>query len=105
MYNNISVNVGGTTNANIKHRGTTAERPTEGMLAGFIYFDTTIGKPIWWSGEDWVDALGNSLDTEYQTKLTGVAGNFAGFDEDGNLADSNSKAADFQPAETPDNNE
>ena len=135
MHENISVNVSGTTNASIKHRGTTEERPTEGMLAGFIYFDTTLGKPIWWAGEGWVDALGNSIDTEYQqlidsshrlsadlvsdgstnkmvtadekgtwngkqNAVTGTVGNFAGFDADGKLADSGSKASDFQPVES-----
>lgn len=25
---------------------------------GFQYFDTTLGKPIWWQGTKWVDALG-----------------------------------------------
>lgn len=99
MYDNINVNVGGTANANLKHRGTTDERPDSGMLPGFQYFDITIGKPIWWTVEGWVDALGNAVDTEYQTKVTGVAGNFAGFNDDGALVDSGSKATDFQPAE------
>lgn len=133
MHENINVNVGGSTNANIKHRGTSAERPTDGMLAGFMYFDITIGKPIWWSGEGWVDALGNSVDTAYQKQIdsshklsadlvsdgstnkmvtatekgtwngkqnavTGTAGNFAGFDADGKLADSGSKPSDFEPS-------
>ena len=99
MHDNINVNVGGTGNANIKHRGTTDERPDSGMLPGFQYFDTTLGKPIWHNGTGWVDALGNAVDTEYQTKVTGTAGNFAGFDEDGELVDSGSKSTDFQPAE------
>ena len=43
-------------------KGTTAERP--GLLpseAGAMYFDTTLaadGQPIWWTGDDWVDAAG-----------------------------------------------
>lgn len=37
--------------------GTTADRPVCGVV-GFEYFDTTIGKPIWWNGTVWVDALG-----------------------------------------------
>ena len=67
MHNNINVNVSGTANVSIKHKGTIDERPDNGILPGFIYFDTTLGKPIWWNGENWVDALGNSVDTEYQS--------------------------------------
>ena len=26
--------------------------------AGFLYFDTTLNKPIWWTGTNWVDASG-----------------------------------------------
>lgn len=37
--------------------GTTANRPTA-TATGQFYFDTTIGKPIWWSGAAWVDATG-----------------------------------------------
>lgn len=37
--------------------GTTAERPT-GRAVGTMYFDTTLGKPIWYNGADWVDATG-----------------------------------------------
>jgi hypothetical protein len=44
--------------------GTTAARPlgvnTTGHR-GFCYFDTTLGKPIWWSGTAWVDATGASV--------------------------------------------
>jgi len=38
-------------------RGTTAQRPT-GSVSGEDFFDTTIGKPIWWNGTVWVDASG-----------------------------------------------
>ena len=61
MHNNINVNVSGTKTANNKHRGTTEERPTIGILPGFMYFDTTLGKPIWWNGENWVDATGATV--------------------------------------------
>ena len=30
---------------------------------GYTMFDDVLGKPIWWNGEEWVDALGNSVDT------------------------------------------
>ena len=62
--NEANINVGGTSNINIKHRGSTIERPTEGILAGFMYFDITLGRPIWWNGENGIDAFGNSVDTE-----------------------------------------
>jgi hypothetical protein len=38
--------------------GTTANRPIW-QTPGMSYFDTTLGKPIWWSGSAWVDAAGN----------------------------------------------
>ena len=95
----INATVNGPTGADNKHRGTSEERPTIGMLPGFQYFDTTIGKPIWWNGEVWIDALGNSVDTVYQERVIGVVGNFAGFDIHGSLVDSGNNASDFMPAE------
>ena len=29
-----------------------------GVSAGFQFFDTTLNKPIWWTGTKWVDATG-----------------------------------------------
>ena len=46
IINNIERNVGDSTN-----------RPTT-AIKGFVYFDTTLNKPIWWTGEKWVDATG-----------------------------------------------
>ena len=40
------------------HQGPTTGRPTE-VTIGFDYFDTDIGKPVWWNGSDWIDAAGN----------------------------------------------
>lgn len=40
--------------------GTTAARPTTRSL-GYMYFDTTLGKPIWWNGAAWVDATGATV--------------------------------------------
>lgn len=37
--------------------GTTDNRPTVTDI-GFQYFDSTLNKPIWWTGEKWVDATG-----------------------------------------------
>lgn len=40
-------------------KGTTTQRPTlVADDAGYQYFDTTLGKPIWWKGTAWVDATG-----------------------------------------------
>lgn len=35
----------------------TSNRPA-GVPAGYMGFDTDLGKPIWWNGADWVDATG-----------------------------------------------
>lgn len=35
-------------------------RPTN-VNVGFQYFDTDINKPIWWTGDKWVDANGNNI--------------------------------------------
>jgi hypothetical protein len=41
--------------------GTTANRPIlSGLPAGYRYFDTTLGKPIWWNGSAWI-TFGSSL--------------------------------------------
>jgi hypothetical protein len=38
--------------------GTTAARPTVGLQVGQFYFDTTINRPIWWDGTNWINAAG-----------------------------------------------
>ena len=39
--------------------GTTSERPVlNSKINYFYYFDTTLNKPIWWTGTKWVDAIG-----------------------------------------------
>lgn len=37
--------------------GTTAQRPTT-IVTGFMYFDTTLGIPVFWNGAAWVNASG-----------------------------------------------
>lgn len=49
-----------TSDPNFKDYGTTSERPT-GINAVFQYFDTTLKKPIWWTGTEWVDANGETV--------------------------------------------
>lgn len=46
--------------------GTTHQRPNNQLddtweSIGFQYFDTTLGKPIWWNGTGWVDATGSNV--------------------------------------------
>jgi hypothetical protein len=42
--------------------GTTAQRPLQSTQAplpvGQYYFDTTIGRPIWYNGTNWINAAG-----------------------------------------------
>lgn len=35
-----------------------SSRPTMGLYNGKQFFDTTLGKPIWWNGSAWVDSTG-----------------------------------------------
>lgn len=44
-------------NVIIPDSGTTTLRPSS-PPEGFCYYDTTLGKPIWWNGTGWVDATG-----------------------------------------------
>lgn len=37
--------------------GTTAQRPAA-PLKGQPYFDTTLGYPVWWRGDIWVNSAG-----------------------------------------------
>lgn len=42
-------------------KGTTAQRPV--LVAGdngFMYYDTTLSKPVWWDGTEWKDAAGET---------------------------------------------
>ena len=50
MFDEVSQMVGGA--------GST--RPSS-PSTGTVFFDTSIGKPIWWSGSAWVDATGTSV--------------------------------------------
>jgi hypothetical protein len=42
--------------------GSSVGRPSllDTTYVGFVWFDTTLGKPIWWNGTGWVDATGTS---------------------------------------------
>lgn len=41
--------------------GTSAFRPSVSVAQGTMYFDTTLGKPIWYNGTNWVDATGATV--------------------------------------------
>lgn len=41
--------------------GTTAKRPVNLLWTGRTYFDTTLGKPIWYLTVGWVDATGAAV--------------------------------------------
>lgn len=44
------------------NKGTTTDRPTLTTgNAGFQYYDSTINKPLWWNGTEWVDATGATV--------------------------------------------
>lgn len=46
----------------VSTHGTTQQRPTTTYIdVGFQYFDTTLNKPIWWTGMNWVDSTGVSV--------------------------------------------
>jgi hypothetical protein len=49
--------------------GTTANRPVFELQVGQFYFDTTLNKPTYWDGTQWIDALGGPL-----VAVTGVQG-------------------------------
>lgn len=42
-------------------RGATSARPATNNNMGDIYFDSTLNKPIWWTGYGWVDATGTAV--------------------------------------------
>jgi len=47
-----------TQNVTVPPSGITASRPTERLEVGQYYFDTTIGRPIYWNGTNWINAAG-----------------------------------------------
>ncbi len=45
-----------------RRSGNTGSRPTVGSTEiGFVWFDTTLGIPIWWSGTNWVNSSGATV--------------------------------------------
>ena len=47
----------------IIHSGATENRPTEHLVVGQMYFDTTVGAPVFWNGTEWIQGNnGGSVD-------------------------------------------
>lgn len=46
-----------------KRKGTSSERPIikSNIDDNIQFFDTTLNKPIWWNGTNWVDATGATV--------------------------------------------
>ena len=53
-------NIGRLANA-LTSRGTTAGRSTKFLFVSRTYFDTILGKPIWYDGTNWIDATGATV--------------------------------------------
>ena len=48
----------------IIHSGATKNRPTEHLVVGQMYFDTTVGAPVFWNGTEWIQGNnGGTVDT------------------------------------------
>ena len=48
----------------IIHSGATENRPTEHLVVGQMYFDTTVGAPVFWNGTEWIQGNnGSTVDT------------------------------------------
>jgi len=43
----------------LTQNGITTSRPTS-SITGLMFFDTTLGQPVWWDGSTWVDATGGA---------------------------------------------
>jgi hypothetical protein len=42
----------------IPNFGPTTDRPVSNVSIGQIFFDTTVNRPIWWTGTAWIKADG-----------------------------------------------
>lgn len=43
---------------NMRRAGNTTSRPVN-PIRGTMYYDTQVGRSVWWQGEKWVDSSGN----------------------------------------------
>ena len=46
--------------------GTTEQRPTENLVVGQQYFDTTLGVPVYWNGAEWHNPFANITTVEVE---------------------------------------
>ena len=46
--------------------GTTEQRPTENLVVGQQYFDTTLGVPVYWNGTEWHNPFANITTVEVE---------------------------------------
>ena len=46
--------------------GTTEQRPTENLVVGQQYFDTTLGAPVYWNGTEWHNPFANITTVEVE---------------------------------------
>ena len=46
--------------------GTTEQRPTENLVVGQQYFDTTLGVPVYWNGTEWRNPFANITTVEVE---------------------------------------
>lgn len=60
LYLKTTSGINGWELLHVNANGSTANRPS-GMAVGFMYFDTTLGKPTWYSGSVWKDASGTNV--------------------------------------------
>jgi hypothetical protein len=79
----------------IIHSGATENRPTEHLVVGQMYFDTTVGAPVFWNGTEWIQGNngGGSVDTsnlatkqELHDAIAAIPAGSAGSVDTSNLA-------------------
>ena len=59
----------------VKRYGSTEDRPTENIPVGFVYFDTTLGRPVWFTGKDWQAAVvGSDLNMNFTATADATEG-------------------------------
>ena len=46
--------------------GTTEQRPTENLVVGQQYFDTTLNVPVYWNGTEWHNPFANITTVEVE---------------------------------------
>jgi hypothetical protein len=61
-------------NVTVPNFGPSSSRPAEPLQVGETFFDTTLGIPIWWNGEYWINAMGNPLLVITGVKTVGKVG-------------------------------